>query len=392
MSAKTLTTAKAQANLSNWRNNPYSHWAFHHIRDIIPCADIPAAGGKIWELPPAAQTLDNFALPIREGRHLSLDEVLQTTATDAFVVLLDGRVVHESYGNGMTAQTPHILMSATKSVTGLLAGILQQRGELNVDALVSHYVPEIAATPWQEATVRQLLDMRTGIVLDAQEQHAYEVATRWSPAAPGEEQGDMHSFFQAMKPGTALHGGAFKYVSANTDLLGWVIERATGSTVAQLVSELLWQPLGAEADACITVDAKGAPRCTGGMCATARDFARLGQLVVQNGARDGAEIIPAAWLADIEQNGDREAWNQGEFAQSFGGATMSYRSSWYVLHRAPTLLFAMGIHGQNLFVDRVHKLVVAKLSSQNDAIDPHASALAHRAVAEIRRCLFDPPR
>jgi len=374
-------------DLSTWRTAPFSRWAFHHVREIVPVADIDPAAGDGWTLPVAPQSLDGFGLRAPDGSLLDLDDFLSATATDALVVLLNGRIVHESYGHGMAERTPHIIMSATKSVVGLIAGMLQAQGVLDVEAPVSDLVPEIAATAWRGATLRHLLDMRTGVVLDAAQLRAYDLATGWSPAAAGEVQGDLHSFFATLAAPWHPHGGPFRYVSANTDLLGWAIERATGKDFATLASELLWQPLGAADAACITIDPKGAPRCTGGLCMTARDLARIGQLIVEGGRRGDRQILPLAWIDDIARNGDREAWQHGEFAPGFAGMTMSYRGSWYVIHDAPEMIFAMGIHGQNLFVDRTNGLVVAKLSSQAHPIDHQAIMLTHRAVAEIGRCL-----
>ena len=88
-------------------------------------------------------------------------------------------------------------------------------------------------------------------------------------------------------------------MSTNTDLLGWILERASGIRFADLLSDLLWRPMGAQCAAYITVDRLGAPRCAGGICTTSMDLARVGQLIVQNGRRDGKPIIPAAWIEDI---------------------------------------------------------------------------------------------
>ena len=109
--------------------------------------------------------------------------------------------------------------------------------------------------------------------------------------------------------------------------------------------------------------------------------------MVDGGSRGSRQIIPPALIHDIAANGDPEAWKNGEFAASFGGRRMSYRSGWYMIHDEPQILFAMGIHGQNLFVDRTNKLVIAKVSSQGVPIDHAATALMHRAVAEIRKGL-----
>jgi hypothetical protein len=147
--------------------------------------------------------------------------------------------------------------------------------------------------------------------------------------------------------------------------------------------------MGAEDAASITVDRKGAPRCTGGLCTTIRDFARIGQLVMQNGRREHADIVPADWIADIENAGDHDAWANGEWGRlfEFAGKSLRYRSGWYVIDDEPKTLFAMGIHGQNLFVDRTSRMVIAKMSSQGSPIDYPAVLLTHRAVDEFRRCL-----
>ena len=180
------------------------------------------------------------------------------------------------------------------------------------------------------------------------------------------------------------HGGPFHYVSPNTDLLGWAIERASGERYADLVSRLLWAPMGAQRDAYITVDRLGAPRCAGGVCATARDLARLGLLIAQGGARDGRQIIPAAWIDDISSNGDPVAWDGGDFAHLFGGAAMHYRDKWYVTREARPLLFGLGVNGQNLFIERAGEVVIARFASQDAALDVPAIGITMAIVAAIR--------
>lgn len=376
------------ADLSNWRTAPHNRWAFRNVREIIPCAVVEAAGDAVSPLLAAPRSLDAFSLPVTGGRYLGLADFLCATATDAFLILHEGRIAHEFYDHGNGPHMPHIIMSATKSVTGLVAGLLQHDGILDVEAPVSRYVPEIANTAYGTTTVRHLLDMRTSVRLDDEAQQAYDAATNWSPSPVGRSPVGLHRFFESLAATESGHGGPFRYVSANTDLLGWVLERAAGRSFASLLSALLWKPMGAENDAYITLDCEGAPRCTGGLCTTVRDLARLGQLIVDGGRNGSRQVVPRAWIADVESNGDREAWRSGEFAASFGRREMSYRSGWYAVHDAPGILFAMGIHGQNLFIDRANRLVIAKMSSQANPIDADAVALTHMAVAEIRRCVL----
>ena len=277
----------ATATLANWRNAPFSRWAFRNIRDLLPVADIAPAADPVAALPVRSISFEQFSLAGDGGTMLGLDDALRATATDGIVILHDGDVVFEAYGHGLTPHAPHIIMSATKSIVGLVTGILQATGDLDVDAPVSRYLPEMAATAYDGATIRHLLDMRTGIELDERQMRAYAVAANWEPLRDGETRGGLRGFLQSLKFQSKPHGGPFKYVSANTDLWGWVIERATGRSFVALVSDLLWKPMGAEDGAFVTLDSEGLPRCTGGLCMTARDLARIGQLMLAGGRRDG---------------------------------------------------------------------------------------------------------
>jgi CubicO group peptidase (beta-lactamase class C family) len=376
---------RLDANLSNWRNVPNSRWAFHNVDKLIPSKPITSDSANALPLANDSKSFDSLQIPAGRDSTIGFSDFLRRTCTDGFVVVADGKLVCEFYDNGTTAHTPHILMSASKSVTGLVAGILQDKGQLDIDAPVSTYVPEIARTAYRDATLRHLMDMRTGVRFDAQHLAAYAQSTGWEPVSTGKEATGLHQFFASATTPFNAHDGAFSYVSANTDLLGWAIERATGESFASLASELLWKPMGAEDDAYITVDSEGAPRCTGGLCATTRDLARLGQLMVEGGKRGSQSIVPESWIDDIANNGDHDAWKQGEFAPLFARMNMRYRSGWYVVDDEPKTLFAMGIYGQNLFIDRANRLVVAKVSSQKLPIDPTAVGLTLSAVAAIRR-------
>jgi len=369
-----------KADRSNWRSPLHSRWAFRHIDEIIPTAPIENDPSDISELVEANERGSGSLLP---------KLLLNAIRTDAVVVLRDGKLVFEWYARGNNAHTPHILMSATKAVIGLLAGMLHQTGDLDLDAEVSIYVPEIATTLYRGATLRNLLDMRARIPLEPEQQRAYEVATNWEPAASGEQGADLVSFLQGLTAPHQAHGGPFSYISANTDLLGWAIERATGQTIAALLSARLWKPMGAEDRAYITLDRKGLARCAGGLCATARDFARLGQLIVDNGQRGERQIVPAPVISDITDNGDADAWKNGEWGKSFASIStnMRYRSGWYLVDDQPKTMFAMGIHGQNLFIDRAHRIVVAKLSSWKQRIDYVPLWATHRGFERLQRKL-----
>lgn len=374
-----------EADLSNWRTAPHSRWAFNHIPEIMPVAKI-AAAAPAAPLPRGAKDFSAFQVTASDGRALGLIDFLDATETDVFLVLHRGAVIFAHYANGNAPGTPHILMSASKAVTGLLTGILAVRGDIDTAAPIERYLPELASSAFAGATLRQLIDMRSGVDLSPDESQKEYIAAGWAPGdAP-----DHRSFMAALKTAKP-HGGPFHYISANVDVLGWALERATGKSFAALVSEHLWTPMGAQTDACVITDRAGSARATGGICATAADFARLGRIMVLDGKADGRAVVPPEIVADIATGGDPTAWETGDWGAFFKpvGKTMRSRSGWYAVDDAPGYLFAMGIHGQNLFVDRADDIVVVKFSSQAAFFDYPAMLLTHRAFQALRKFLIE---
>lgn len=362
-----------QVTLANWRTAPYMKWAFQHVREIVPSADIPDAAGDVWKLESEPTDLSSFRFA-HGGKQYSIDHFVDETDTDGLVILRRGKVILERYGNGMTSNTPHILMSVSKSLTAIVAGILVAQGKLDPDQEVVSIIPELKESVYSGATVRHVLDMRVGLDFDEDYRATsgpiveYRKSTNWNPLAPGERPSDLRTYLASLKQRNGPDGGPFHYVSTNTDLLGWILERASGIRFADLMSTLLWKPMGAQCSAYVTVDRLGAPRCAGGICTTTMDLARIGQLIVQNGRRNDAQIIPARWIEDMLGGGDPKAWAAGDMIAYFGDRKMHYRNKWYVL-RDSDIAFGLGVYGQNLFVDRANEVVVAKVSSQPPPLD-----------------------
>lgn len=375
--------------LSNWRKPPYNRWAFNHVSELVPSAAIRASGEAGSISAASADSLHAFEI-IFEGRALDAKTWLDETFTDSMVILKDGKIVFETYAPGQDRFTPHIWMSVSKSVLGLVAGIVAARGQLDVEAPLTALIPELEKTAFAGSTVRDLLDMRVGIRFD-EDYHAtsgaiieYRKSHLWDPIPIGESPSDLRSFLGSIKERDGEHGGRFHYISPNTDLLGWVLERASGSRYAELVSELLWKPIQAERDAYITVDRLGAPRSAGGLCAVPRDMARLGRFFVTTGQINGQQVVPSEWLEDILYSGDALAWKQGDFYELFDHADMHYRSKWYVLRGDRPLVFGVGVFGQNIFVDPASDLVIAKCSSQPLPLDKTFLSLTLSGVKELR--------
>lgn len=388
-----------QVTLANWRTSPYSQWAFHHVREVVPSADIYNNANNVWNIEESPVSLGGLNIDCDNQGVMSLAGFQAYAHMDAMIVLHRDKIVYEDYQHGMARNTPHILMSVSKSLLGMVAIILQHKDILNTESLVTDYIPELADSAYAGATVQHLLDMRAAIDFDEDYLATsgaiieYRKSTNWNPLDAGETPTDLRSFFQTLKNNNGEHGGRFFYVSPNTDLLAWVIERATNCRYADVLSEHLWQPLGAEANAYITVDRLGAPRAAGGVCTTLRDLARVGRLVCNNGKRDDHQILPSDWLDRHFTGGDKDAWQAGSFADMFAQLPTSYTDKWYACHSNPfdeaNWLIAIGIHGQNIFVDSQNDFVMVTFASHSAPLTETASMHGLSAARAIRDYLVN---
>jgi CubicO group peptidase (beta-lactamase class C family) len=371
------------AKLDNWRSTPYSKWAFHHVREIVPTADVENKSGLVNDL----------NLDIQMFEDLNLEQVMEETETDAIVIAQNNSILFEKYNNGMNEKSPHILFSVSKSILGLIVGALIESKTLNESDLINKFLPELEMTAYSDATVRDLLDMRVGVKFDEDYTATtgpiinYRYAANWNPVPVGVEAGDLKSFMGSLTERDGIHNDRFHYVSPNTDLLAWVCERASGIRYSDLISELLWTPLGAESSGYITVDRLGGMRAAGGVCFTARDLARVGLMIANYGYVNNKQIIPDSWIDDIIKNGSDSAWEKRIGMDEFGNIPMHYRSFWYVQKNGDPLIHGLGIHGQYLFIDPKLNLSVAWFSSDNDATGSPYISRVMKTIKSIRNKL-----
>lgn len=155
--------AENQVTLANWRTAPFNRWAFQHVREIVPSADIAHEPSAPWSFEVAPADVSGVTIDCGNAGVLPLAEFHDYAHVDAMIALHRDNIVYEHYRHGMTSATPHILMSVSKSLLGMLAAILEANGTLNSTRLVTDYLPELANTAYRGATVRHLLDMRAGI-------------------------------------------------------------------------------------------------------------------------------------------------------------------------------------------------------------------------------------
>ena len=383
--------ARALVTLENWQDPPFNRWAFQHLRELIPTARISRGAGPARRLPRAERDLSGITF--RSGsRELTVGEMLAESYTDGFLVLHRGRIVTEQYFNGMSPDTPHLLMSVSKSVVSTVAGILAGQGRLEPAAPAERIVPELAGTSFAGATVQDLLDMRAGTHFDETydnpqaDVRTYERVYLWRPDSAEPRPADALAYYATLR-NDGPHGGPFEYRSILTDVLGWVLEKAGGARLHDLIARLIWQPMGAEFDAEITVDAHGNAMADGGVCATLRDLGRFGLLFASGGARPGRRqsVVPPSWIRDTIAGAPDgpQAFLAAADAPGFPVGA-HYRNFWWVREPAVPFFHASGINGQNVFVHVPSQTVVAKLSTWPTALSPKIKVTtdAARAIAE----------
>ena len=240
---------------------------------------------------------------------------------------------------------------------------------------VSHYVPELARSAFGDASVQQVLDMTTSIRFEEvyadrdSDWGRYGDVFGMYGATAGNRKGPTSIFdYLPTLERAGAHGQAFQYVTPNTDVLGWILSRVTGLSVAAALEEMLWQPLGAEYDAYIWLDARGREMAGAGLNIAPRDAARFGQMILEQGRYDGRQVIPAAVAARILRPGNPEIFTKLYPNDPwYGPIAHSYHDQWWSFNNAHHTVSAIGIHGQYIWLDPVAQMVVVKVSSSPDA-------------------------
>lgn len=374
---------------SSYFRFPATRWAFSNFRQLQPTAVVPRGSHPPVLLPRAERDdLDPVTFqPIGRSDSMTWAESLKANYTDGIVILHRGRVVYERYFGVLGPDRQHIAYSVTKSFVATLAATLVSEGRLDEHSLVGSYLPELATSGFADATVRQLMDMTTG--LDYTEDYTDPASPIWEfsraggflPRPEGYRGPDSFYEFLPSIGKASPHGERFAYKTVNTDTLGWILRRVTGSSISDLFRDRLWSVLGVEQDGYFIVDPTGTEFAGGGYNLTLRDLARFGEMMRHGGRWNGHQVVPAAVVDDIRRGGNRDHFALAGYHLLPG---WSYRNMWWVSHNEHGAYMARGIHGQGVYVDPTAEMVVARFASHplaaNANLDP-TSLPAYHAVA-----------
>lgn len=314
--------------------------------------------GPVWELPRSDHQLD-FTYRY-DGQDYTPEQFLDRTYTNALLVLKDGKIVYENYLNNSDADTRFMGWSMTKSITSMLVGMALSEGRIkSLDDRIETYLPELKGGGYEGVTIGNILQMRSGV--DYEER--YDFANP-GPAAANHINALVKNVARFADPARTVKrkyepGEHFAYKTLDTAVLGWLVERVSGgSTLAAYMTQRLWEPLGAERDGFFIMD--GVPgvgrEFTGaGFNATARDYARLGLMMLNEGRANGHQILSPEWVR--LSTAPAEQGQPGEIDPSDGDG---YGMQWWTFGGGA--YSALGLQGQYIYVDPATRTVVVKLS------------------------------
>ena len=355
--------------IENYMSAPFNRWGFRNLEKLTRTTSIDRGTQPTSKLSYTLRDLSDFKFQSATGQSMSLEEHLSAALTDGFIVFKDNECVFEKYYDGHNERDRHIQFSTTKSLTGLIAEECITKGTLDASKPVTYYIPELTESVFGDATVRQVLDMTIGYdyyekyddPLSNTAQFGY-ASGLWMPPKGSNFSDNIYDYLKSQTK-TAPHGVQFRYVTACTETVAWLIERASSRSITDIITEI-WQKLGCERDAYFVNDATGRICCGGGLNSTLRDISRFALMVANRGQWDGQQIISRETVDRIYKGADRShfALNE-EFSMLLPGA--SYCSQWYVYEDES--IMAAGIHGQIIYIHGPSSTVIVKQASHMEA-------------------------
>lgn len=355
-----------QAN--EWSLWPYSRWTFSNVSEHTRTARVWRGPGPVLTMPRRLRDIGGIEIAFRDGRRATVSEFLERDYTAGFLVLHRGEIVFETYMNGMEPHFQHVGRSVSKTLTGTMVGILVGKDLIDPGSLVTRYLPELQATAYRGATVQHLLDHTAGATIGKGEDDQYVAGSQYynyvvalgyhgpvetHPDAPA----SVWDAILGITKQEAPHGARYAYFDPNHDVLGFIMQRVTGTFLPELFSSELWSPMGAEEDACQIVDPARHAMTSGGFQATLRDWARFALLHLRRGKLNGRQIVPAEWIDHTRAASD------GLF--QLQGGQLAYHNCFEIFDRKRRDYGHDGYAGQTLYIDPQSDFAAMKLSHRS---------------------------
>ncbi len=365
---------------------PFNRWSYQHMRMFYPTANVPAADKPVslsktidWGMEDGVKVMEPGT-----GKTKSMADFLKETWADAIVVIRGDQIVYENYLNGMTPNTPHQMMSATKSFGGLLGLMAVENGKLKESDLVTKYVPELKTKDgaFAKATFGQVLDMTNS--MDFTEDYAdprsgirtYGAVLGWTAKVDGiKYPASLYEYLVTLKTDKKHKDGEiFHYQTPKTDVVNWVTNRVNNQSFQEALYDKVWSKIGTEGETYVLLDTNATLVAGGGLNATPYNLTRFAIMMKNGGKFNGRQVVPAAVIDKIAKGGSIKAFDNGPDSDDVVHAKgeWSYRAQWWVKHtKGMEAFMAIGIHGQWIYIDRNHDIAIVKLSSMPPSKDTY---------------------
>jgi CubicO group peptidase (beta-lactamase class C family) len=287
-----------------------------------------------------------------QSQDSGLDDYLSRNRTTGLLILKGDTILAERYQYNRQPEQRMTSYSMAKTIVAMLVGVALSEGDVqSLDDRAEKYVAELKGTPYGETPIRHLLSMSSGVRFTEIYSGSDDVATLVRLSLLGESDGGAATVMP-FRTRDRPPGERFHYSSAETQVLGLVLRAATGKPLAEYLSEKIWQPMRAEADASWNIDKSGHEVAYIGINATVRDYARLGMLLANDGALGGRQIIPAGWVRAATTPPAKQ-FQPGQTNALFG-----YGYQTWILPGKERQFMLWGLRGQGVFVDPKSKLVM----------------------------------
>jgi CubicO group peptidase (beta-lactamase class C family) len=347
---------------SAWIGDNSPAATYRSLSEIMPTRRVaPAATPSVLKEPVKPFDVQY----IFDGGTHTIAEYVARTATTALLILKGDQILFEGYYQGADRQDNFMSFSTGKSFTSTLVALAVGDGKIaSVDDPIIKYLPELKGSAYASARIRDVLQMSSGTSYTEEYEDPKSDFLGFAQLI-NRNEGGLYDFARSFKA-VRKPGEKFYYASTDTEILGALVARVTGTSLSAYMSAKLWQPIGAQAPARWIIDQPGAAGrevAAGGLQVQLRDYGRFGQLFAHDGKAQGQQLLPAGWV----EQATRPSSPQVEYGNLYPGYPLGYGFQWWCLPGPHHSFTAQGIHGQFVLVDPVEDLVVVKLSNW-----PHA--------------------
>ena len=331
---------------------------YRSMSEILPSRRIAAPATASPLLAPVAPFEVSYTF---DGKSHALAEFPARTDTTGLLILKGNQILFEGYYQGADPQDQFLSFSTAKSFVSTLVALAIGDGKIaSIEDPVIKYLPEVAGSVYAKARIKDLLQMSSGTSYSEEyEDPKSDIAAYIDKI--NANVGGLYDFARSFKP-VRPPGEKFYYASMDTEILGALVARVTGKSLAGYMSEKLWKPIGAESPARWLIDQPGAAgreMAAGGLLMRLRDYGRFGLLFANGGRVNGEQLLPAGWA----ETATRPQSPQVDYGKLEPGYPLGYGYQWWCLPGPNHRFTAQGIHGQFVLVDPTETVVMVKLSS-----------------------------